>query len=843
VSFESGLSGAALGMNANDLTGCFGLSNPISVVREDCPDPCAASGGVISGGPFTFCVGDGSPDFIPAGAIGLSGNSGTNSQWVVTDVNGVILGLPGSPSEVDFDVAGVGTCLIWNLSFEDGLTGATVGANANDLMGCFGLSNPISVIREDCTPSCPAVGGTLTGGPFTFCVGDGTPDFIPNGAITLSGATGTNLQWIEADFAGNIIALHSSPYVQDFDSSGLGTCVIMNISYENGLTGLAAGMNTNDLVGCFDLSNPIGVIRENCGPAPCQVDGGQISGGPFIFCVGDGTSDFISAGSVALSGNSGTNSQWILTDGNGFIFGLPGSPSDFDFDELEPDTCQLWNISYENGLTGLTIGSNVSMLNGCFSLSNSINVVKENCPGVCPTETVMNLFVIGNNNLMAINQTNGQVEEVIPLVGFDSDRYGGMIYNPNDDAIYTIGDNNSDPTLLRIDRYTGQVTVIGEVTQVSPTFSDLTVSESLEYNPDDGLVYMAAGFTTDLNNNFFSRQLYTLDLTTGDATLVADFNGSCQDEGDALAYLNGVMYYTDGCPSPQSFGTVDLTTGNQTQLFSGVPDSRLENNSANSTFWFVTTVGEIFIMDLNGNTQQFGQMYPYDSLEGLLGRGLTTAPMTRTVVHAGALFGGPFEICDVNPSFSDEISDSTVTLQNPQGANSQWVLTSADGNVIGLYTSLDDLDFSNVVDGNYNIWHMSYEGNNPATIGMNATALNGCFDLSNPLAITVYNCLDNPKLEILDFVKPSETDDFVVYPNPTSASLIRVTFDSRINLDDSYSDLIVYDNKGQIVKQVKINSEEVRTYELQTGGWAGGVYWIKAYSEKSTIVKRFIKVR
>ena len=64
------------------------------------------------------------------------------------DAEGNILGLPPTIEAlegVDFDGAGVGTCLIWYLRFEDGLVGAEMGANANDLQGNFDLSNSITV--------------------------------------------------------------------------------------------------------------------------------------------------------------------------------------------------------------------------------------------------------------------------------------------------------------------------------------------------------------------------------------------------------------------------------------------------------------------------------------------------------------------------------------------------------------------------------------------------------------------------------------------------------------------------------------------------------------------------
>jgi len=60
--------------------------------RIDANSNCNVAGGNIEGGPFNFCV-DGTADNIPAGAITLTGNTG-NSQWVVTDDRGNILGLP-----------------------------------------------------------------------------------------------------------------------------------------------------------------------------------------------------------------------------------------------------------------------------------------------------------------------------------------------------------------------------------------------------------------------------------------------------------------------------------------------------------------------------------------------------------------------------------------------------------------------------------------------------------------------------------------------------------------------------------------------------------------------------
>jgi uncharacterized repeat protein (TIGR01451 family) len=219
-------------------------------------EPTAAT---LAGGPFEFCVGDGVSDFIPSGSITVSGGMSTNTGWIVTDDSGNILGLPGMPSAVDFDTAGAGVCQIWYINYETGLTGLTVGSNIGNLNGCYALSNPINVNRFQ------PEGGTLAGGPFEFCVGDGVADNIPAGAIALSGASGANNQWVVTDDQGVILGLPASPSMVDFDGAGLGVCQVWYVSFENTLTGLAMGNNLlTDLVGCYDLSNRIDVTRVDC---------------------------------------------------------------------------------------------------------------------------------------------------------------------------------------------------------------------------------------------------------------------------------------------------------------------------------------------------------------------------------------------------------------------------------------------------------------------------------------------------------------------------------------------------------------------------------------------------
>jgi len=215
----------------------------------------------VDGGALTFgdgatekdiCVGDGNADNMN---VSLSGTSGTTSKYLITDAAGVIIAYDVA-FPFDFEGAGDGTCLIWNISYYGSISGTDVGANAADITGCFDLSNAITLIRNE------VGGGTLTGGPFEFCAGDGVADNIDAGAIALADNVGANGAWVVTDDQGNILGLPADYSDVDFDGAGTGTCLVWYLSFEDGLTGAAVGNNASDLQGCYDLSNPIEVVRN-----------------------------------------------------------------------------------------------------------------------------------------------------------------------------------------------------------------------------------------------------------------------------------------------------------------------------------------------------------------------------------------------------------------------------------------------------------------------------------------------------------------------------------------------------------------------------------------------------
>ncbi len=369
--YEDDLQGLEAMSNTNDLSGTFDFSNSIEVVRNQ-----VTNAGKISGGPFSFDV-DGEPDMVSGIELDNANVFGANSTWVITDDMGKILGLPPTLAAVEgvnFDGAGAGTCFIWYLRYEDGLQGLEAMNNTSDLNGTFDFSNAIEVVRNQVTNA-----GVLSGGPYTFCVDDGTPDMVSGIMLDDTNAFGTNSTWVITDDAGKILGL--PPTLADvgnvdFDGAGEGTCFIWYLRYEDGLQGLAMMNNTSDLSGTFDFSNAIEVVRN-------KPDGGTISGGPFAFTVDDGTPDMVSGIMLDNTNVSGKNGTWVITDDTGKILGLPPTLADVEnvnFDDAGVGTCFIWYLRYEDGLQGLAMMNKTNDLDGCFDFSNYIEVTRNPVP-------------------------------------------------------------------------------------------------------------------------------------------------------------------------------------------------------------------------------------------------------------------------------------------------------------------------------------------------------------------------------------------------------------------------------------------------------------------------------
>ena len=228
------------------------------------------------------------------------------------------------------------------------------------MSGCFDLSNSITVNRTE------AEGGTISlvdgTSEATFCTSDGISDSF---VVNLSGNIGTSI-WVVTDTNGNILDLPSG---NNFDFEGTtGVCQIWNLSYSGSINGAVIGANVSGMSGCFDLSNPITITKNG-------TEGGEITGPTgtsYFACVGDGEPDVVE---ITHTGFVGPFTQCVVTDVDGYILGIP-SGNMVDFEGVDVGVCFITCITYQFGLAGVNLGDNIADLNGCFSLSNNITVIR-----------------------------------------------------------------------------------------------------------------------------------------------------------------------------------------------------------------------------------------------------------------------------------------------------------------------------------------------------------------------------------------------------------------------------------------------------------------------------------
>ena len=154
---------------------------------------------------------------------------------------------------------------------------------------------------------------------------------------------------------------------------------------------------------------------------------------------------------------------------------------------------------------------------------------------------------------------------------------GGLAYDATTDNLYATGVEDSSTgtsRLFSINRSTGATTAFGGLS------SSINLSSGgLAINPLTGVMYATGGFNDGVNA-YQSTGLFTIDKTTGAATLVGFAGGNCCT-GDFGIMLNGLGFRSDGTlfangwalggpsypdSSTSHLYTVDLATGTATNI-------------------------------------------------------------------------------------------------------------------------------------------------------------------------------------------------------------------------------------------------------------------------------------
>ena len=384
IKHAQGVQGIALGEYLSDIQGCYSISNPIQVTK-----------GNNDGGELTFngktnaliCLSDGTPPIIE---VDLQNNFGQSSRFLITNPEGEIEKIVNSKT-LDFEGLGVGTSMVYNVSFTSGINGIGISNNISEIEGCFDFSNPLIVDRYF------IFGGNLSVNNnqniIEICGGEGNVDFID---VSLIDNVSPLNQLLITDENGIIVALPASNNIS-FESGPTGNYYLYNIGYAEDVTNLTIGKNISELIGCYELSNAVTIKRSS-------VNGGSLyfqeEGTFYEACISTGE---VQALTLLVENNSG-NSLFIETTNDGEILRI-FQDRIIDLTGIEPGQCRIYNISFFE-VEGLEVGNNISQLTGCFSISNHVLIEKNEPKGGTLTDAQGNTIVdlcVGDNNTKLID--------------------------------------------------------------------------------------------------------------------------------------------------------------------------------------------------------------------------------------------------------------------------------------------------------------------------------------------------------------------------------------------------------------------------------------------------------
>lgn len=703
---------AGVGLNINDVNlanGCFDLSdNFISIVREP------AQGGTVSTEDglteITTCPNDGNPDVI---RFDSTGTNLTNFRYLITDEDGVVLGVLNGDS-FNFDLAGPGVCRVYGFGFEGtSLTGP------GDTLGVGALATECGVLSDNfVTVSRIAPdGGTVStedGDTEIFlCPGDGIPDLV---AFDSSGVAGGQFTYVVTDSNNIILGVPPGDEV-DFELAGFGTCRLWGLAYQGTL--IAAVGNdaaaTQLATGCFDLSdNFVTVVRDDLDAGTLATTAGETE---VFTCPGDGIDDLVS---VAVTGNTGGDYLYVITDENNIILNTSTDPT-INLEGAGEGVCRIWGLAYTGDILA-QVGddaANTDLASGCFSLSDNF-------------VTVVRVVPVGGT----IADQNGL--DVVEICGGDD--IGDVV-----DFIVT-GASNGAYTFV--------------VAQGGFILTGLD-QDSFDFNNANGGTYEVYGLAyagtlnlpigaeineTDLASSCFSLTENFISVT------VKEVDGcelSVVDSGDDIAYL---------CQSNPNDGFLEFFS------CSSLADTNYQ--------YVITTTDNVILFLMDSSGFDFGALplpearvwaisYCGNLADNLIGTTITDAVLADdcfditdnfvTVIN-GQPEAGEISLSPTTPEpFCVVNGNGLVEIQTTSAANVGYaiVVTDPAGDVLQINLG-NTADFNVLPSGSYLIYGISYTGNLTLEVGDNIDLV--------PIADNCFEVTTDP----LDFFRADEIDGGII---------------------------------------------------------------------------------
>ena len=886
--FSGSIQGLMIGEPLDSLAGCIHLSNRITVLKYGIGDSEILFSD--STRVQTICVGDGVNDVLTV--ITVREGKGT-AQIVVTDTNGNILGLP-SGNSINFESAGGGTCLVWQLNYNGTLTGLEVGNNVANLEGCYMFSNSIEVIREEVISSEISLisGSTDT----TICVGTGLSHII-NAKLTSTG--NGDILWLLTDASANILAVSPTPSF-DFSNADEGDCFIWVVNYLGILEGAVAGNNVSVLKGCYALSNSIRVTRFGVDSPMLTFENGSLDK---TICLSDDVDQTITP---SVSNTEGEG-QWVITDDMGVILALPDALP-LDFNNAPTGVCFIWYVNYYGELEGAEVGESALNLRGCFKLSNAIVL---NRIAFEPEDSNSSLcFDMEDCNAIIISGDNQDYSEF--TADIDNDPacsqltvIGDHLYRENPEvnlhscapgANNTIGmcvsalndcDFEADSELaLRFDI---------EVAPGSNNFGNISKLTFFERAPKD---YVWINGNSGTNNYPLRYGIRVLrngeeiyreeDIQTTTEYTLEEFDFSDLPEFtvfetttfqfELLSYCligsNGLVEIWDvdeiklysNCTSAITGGTLTAIDGSledEVCVDDGEDDMLeviLTGAQGPNMAWIVTDLNGVILQlptgptfDFEGTAESQCLLWSISYINGLSGLqiGMNANDLEGCFALSNPLTitrkrGEDCENCEITGgqiTFEDgstninictddsEDDDISFEVSGATGSSSAWVITDTDANIIEIL-STNSFNFEGMAMQEYLIWHLTFDGLlQNAAVGNNASELQGCFALSNSISVIAETIAGGGCASAQN---PTE-ESFLISPNPVN-EMLTITTELEPHIDGSIQ---IFNHLGQAV----ISQEMIhRKKDIPTAVLPQGTYYIQINYKHLRIIKPFVKI-
>lgn len=669
---------------------CYDLSdNFVTVVRA------TPSGGTVATEAgeteITTCPGDGTDDFV---TFTSTGADATNFTFLVTDADGLILGVPAD-NVANFEGAGLGACRLYGLAYEGELLAAMDG-NISDQLAteCFSLSdNFVTVIRE--FPDGGTVSLTNGATEVSVCPGDGIADILN---FTSTGATGEFFDFIITDDTGEILGFPASGNI-DFETIPAGICRVYGLSYSGTISDEIGGQidEIQLATACATLSeNFVTVNRIEATTGTISLEGG---GEEVLVCPGDAIPDLVRFDST---GTTLSNFNYLITNEDNVIIAAVPFTDVINFDNFPAGICRVYGIGYDGIITaaiGETVGVD-QLATGCSAVSENFVTVTKQIPdgGTITTDA-------GENEVMVCSM-DGIPDIVTAVSSSASGARFFYVLTTEDNNIISVQDNASfdfDVAPFGVCRIWG-----------------LSFQGTLLVGPGDNVIdaQLAEG-CADLSDNFIT--VIREDAAVGNVSFTdgTDIAYTCPGDG-----IDDVLNFTvDGASS----SIIYLITTDQDTLLTTAGDGSFNFEGAG------TGTCRIYALSFAG------------ALLAAAGTEVTTADLATgcfalsenylTVVREtpdGAtvsLADGTNEISFCSGDATPDVLNFTTTSDF---ANYGYIISDQGIALTGITT--DSFDLSNALTGTLEIYGVAYTGELTIAPGFNifeSELSTDCYDLSD----------------------------------------------------------------------------------------------------------------